>query len=47
MKSEVTGDTVKLTIKDVALTDAGTYELVAENPLGSIDCTARLTVHCK
>lgn len=46
VKSDVTGDTVKLTITDVAQTDAGTYELVAENALGSIDCTAKLTVHC-
>ncbi len=46
MKLEVTGDTVKLIIAEVSPTDAGTYELVAENALGSIDCTAKLTVHC-
>ena len=46
VKFDVTGDTVKLTITEVVQTDAGTYELVAENPLGSIDCTAKLTVHC-
>ena len=46
IKLDVTGDTVKLIITEVAPSDAGTYELVAENPLGSIDCSARLTVHC-
>ena len=46
MKLEVTGETVKLIINEAAPTDAGTYELVAENALGSIECTAKLTVHC-
>jgi hypothetical protein len=46
VKLDVTGDTVKLIITEAAQTDAGTYELVAENALGSIDCTARMTVHC-
>jgi hypothetical protein len=46
VKLDVTGDTVKLIITEAAPTDAGTYELVAENALGSIDCTARMTVHC-
>ncbi len=46
VKMEVVGDTVKLIIAEVAPSDAGTYELVAENALGAIDCTARLTVHC-
>jgi hypothetical protein len=46
VKLDVTGDTVKLIITEAAPTDAGTYELVAENALGSIDCTAKLTVHC-
>ncbi|UJR23285.1 hypothetical protein I4U23_026301 [Adineta vaga] len=41
----VTGDTVKLIIAEAAPTDAGTYELIAENPLGSIECSARLTVN--
>ncbi|CAF1556967.1 unnamed protein product, partial [Adineta ricciae] len=40
-----TGDTVKLVIAEAAPTDAGTYELIAENPLGSIECSARLTVN--
>lgn len=46
VKLEVSGETVKLIIAEVAPSDAGTYELVAENGLGSIECTARMTVHC-
>lgn len=46
VKLEVTGETVKLIISEVAPSDAGTYELVAENGLGSVDSTARMTVHC-
>lgn len=46
MKLDVTGDTVKLIITEAVSTDSGTYELVAENALGSIDCTAKLIVHC-
>lgn len=46
VKIDVSGETVKLTIAEVLPTDAGVYELVAENGLGSIDCTAKLTVHC-
>ncbi len=46
VKLDVTGDTVTLTISEAAPSDAGTYELVAENAVGSIDCTAKLTVHC-
>ena len=46
MKLYVTGNTVKLTISEAMLTDAGSYELIAENALGSIDCAAKLTVHC-
>jgi hypothetical protein len=46
IKINVTGETVQLTIDEVTSADAGTYELVAENALGSIDCNAKLTVHC-
>ena len=46
IKLDVSGETVKLIISEAAATDAGTYELVAENGLGSIESTARLTVHC-
>jgi hypothetical protein len=46
VKLEVTGETVKLIVNEVAPTDAGTYELVAENPLGSIECTNKLSVNC-
>lgn len=46
VKIDVSGETVKLTINEVVSTDAGVYELVAENGLGSVDCTAKLTVHC-
>jgi hypothetical protein len=46
VKLDVTGDNVTLTISEAAPSDAGTYELVAENAVGSIDCTAKLTVHC-
>ncbi|CAF0814387.1 unnamed protein product [Rotaria sordida] len=45
IKFDVTGDTVKLIISEALPTDAGTYELIAENALGSIDCTAKMTVH--
>ncbi|CAF3878648.1 unnamed protein product, partial [Adineta steineri] len=45
VKLEVNGETVKLIIAEVAPTDAGVYELIAENALGSIECTARVTVH--
>ncbi|CAF4929782.1 unnamed protein product, partial [Rotaria sp. Silwood1] len=45
IKFDVTGDTVKLIISETLPTDAGTYELIAENALGSIDCTAKMIVH--
>lgn len=46
LKLDVTGDTVKLVISEVQPSDAGNYELIAENALGSIDCAAKLVVHC-
>jgi hypothetical protein len=46
IKVEVTGDTAKLIITEVTSTDAGTYDLAAENALGEIECSGKLTVHC-
>ncbi|CAF4907855.1 unnamed protein product, partial [Rotaria magnacalcarata] len=44
LKFDITGDTVKLVITETVPSDAGSYELIAENALGSIDCAAKLIV---
>ncbi|CAF3389468.1 unnamed protein product [Rotaria socialis] len=44
LKLDITGDTVKLVITEAVPSDAGSYELIAENALGSIDCAAKLIV---
>ena len=44
-KLNVSGNTVSMTISEVTLADAGIYELIAENGLGSVECSAKLTVN--